>query len=1143
MKKVYRLHEGGAIESDWFSSVSPGSGIAITIKDNDTQVDELPSSIPSPFARMDLVRIALKYVNSVGLDGTTYHHKLVSEMLDVGQILFNYDTFKDDLKLLAWNKNEQINALEKSPIKEHKELAKTLKLFFNQDKHFNFNFLDNLYILKYKHKVIGGTSPTTLFFAAPFNDRKDSTDQLKVEVQFGKNNMFDEHYFPLYKREPNFIKYLYALSQRFGFSEYFGDLYEYIDKTKNKIGTIDGELSNQLNDLEDTEKEPKLTNYFASLQYLHVTGNSSNTVQVLRDMRLYKYVADPTQIEKSSGFVINSNKKVEVGDKKLSPLVLPTDRFNFKLRYTHEIWDPDKPAPVKDDLPVAERRLPHVNDQYPYLTKDDFFEDTLIKLPYDLNQSGFFTSHSRYLVPLKSMFFEYFSISRLKEENLIEIKPHTDSVDVVLNIPIKGNEEIKAVTYTKTYKVPATVSKVGGYSGISSEEGAIQDLDFGIAITPPIRNVPSIEYRVGLINMNQESPLKILFFDDQGKSIAHSFKCRRSEKGIISEYYVLKNLFDLLQVNVESSSAKNFLIPDFSYYNTGNTKFSFAIDFGTSNTHIEYKTDNVRDSKPFDINFEDLQILYTFDPANKKSLSTNIFEDLFTHELFPREINNVSNVYNFPIRTAILRNKNVDILKGTYTFNHYNIAFDFEKKEIKTHLDPKTNLKWSNYNDLSNRKQLEHYIEHILILLRNKVLLNRGDIHKTEIVWFFPSSMGASKIKALTTIWKDKVESVFGANIIAKLRSLPESVAPFYFYNNERGVASQALPIVSIDIGGGTADIVVYKQDKPKLLTSFRFAGNSIFGDGFGGSVATNGYLTKYLKSYKEKVKAGSKKLHDVLEQLINRGYSEDIINFLFNLATNKELLEKNIKVDFARELANDGQLKIVILVYFTSIFYHLINILEDAGFEKPSQILLSGNGSKAAFIADQNSMDDLALIFNILYDKVSKEEQSVKSRLIIEENPKVITAKGGLYSVETGLHELDNLMVVNIGAKKEKYPSFKPYSTLESTNKMSYQSIAEEKEIIDDIVDEINRFFKIFLELHKEINFQRKFGLDQKSIKIIESFLENENKHEFKNDILRGLEDKKKELDTDVNTVEETLFFYPLTGALNRLANSSVQQ
>ena len=50
--------------------------------------------IPSPFARMDLVRTAFRYITSHGeLEGTTIYHRLVSDCLDVAEIFFNIEEY------------------------------------------------------------------------------------------------------------------------------------------------------------------------------------------------------------------------------------------------------------------------------------------------------------------------------------------------------------------------------------------------------------------------------------------------------------------------------------------------------------------------------------------------------------------------------------------------------------------------------------------------------------------------------------------------------------------------------------------------------------------------------------------------------------------------------------------------------------------------------------------------------------------------------------------------------------------------------------------------------------------------------------------------------------------------------------------
>ena len=115
-KKVFRLHKGADI-NDWFDSSQINSKIIDNIQTDGGDGKKLPTSIPSPFARIDLVRIAFKTVADSGeLEGiikmgvvtATDNHKLISDALDIGQILFNYNRHQSNLKLVNWDKKASL---------------------------------------------------------------------------------------------------------------------------------------------------------------------------------------------------------------------------------------------------------------------------------------------------------------------------------------------------------------------------------------------------------------------------------------------------------------------------------------------------------------------------------------------------------------------------------------------------------------------------------------------------------------------------------------------------------------------------------------------------------------------------------------------------------------------------------------------------------------------------------------------------------------------------------------------------------------------------------------------------------------------------------------------------------------------------
>lgn len=96
MSKVFRLYkEGTTTYEDWNNSPAfpYNSASRDTIEDPDgaSACHEI-TSIPSPFARIDLIKAAFKEVcksgknNLSNLDGNTIFHKMVSDTLDVAEI-------------------------------------------------------------------------------------------------------------------------------------------------------------------------------------------------------------------------------------------------------------------------------------------------------------------------------------------------------------------------------------------------------------------------------------------------------------------------------------------------------------------------------------------------------------------------------------------------------------------------------------------------------------------------------------------------------------------------------------------------------------------------------------------------------------------------------------------------------------------------------------------------------------------------------------------------------------------------------------------------------------------------------------------------------------------------------------------------
>ena len=118
MSKIFRLYKEGAdTYQDWNESPAfPYTSTALgTIDDPDgaSAKNEI-TSIPSPFARIDLIKSAFKEVCRMGLDGKTIFHKMVSDALDVGEIFFNIDKYAKKVEIITWNVDSMLQELKDS---------------------------------------------------------------------------------------------------------------------------------------------------------------------------------------------------------------------------------------------------------------------------------------------------------------------------------------------------------------------------------------------------------------------------------------------------------------------------------------------------------------------------------------------------------------------------------------------------------------------------------------------------------------------------------------------------------------------------------------------------------------------------------------------------------------------------------------------------------------------------------------------------------------------------------------------------------------------------------------------------------------------------------------------------------------------
>ncbi|MCM1034882.1 MAG: hypothetical protein NC038_00025 [Paludibacter sp.] len=1071
-----------------------------SIDESNSKSTTEPTSIPSPFARMELARTAFEIAASCKTwdEVPERYKKIVSDCLDVAEIFFNYSMYSKYIEIIKWDKSN----IGKAPLKDS-ELGKAMKKFMDSDKDtYHFEDMNAIYLLNYIGdnrpnktglNIIGATSPITMFFSVD-NDLK----YVSTHIHFTNNDKpFDTSFNSLEKRDVSFIQYLATLPPKYDttqggtgtFAKHFKALHDYIQ-------TACGRLSEGV-----LEK-----NNSANYNKIEVTPGSSDFVNILG----FFIECQGSKTPQQSDFEI---KSLLVSTGKL-PLVLPIEVANAYQNCAYidanDLWR-NNHAPVRVDESLNDRILPGTNIKYPYLTVSDFFEDTIVKMPYKLNKISYFDGNAKndyeesYLLPMTPTFFKYFTTEDLR--SMISMEVSGTVVKIALQIPIRNYSKKAAVsyiTYTKTYQTNKNEANNIG-------DTVVAKLGLGIFPLVKTNDINVADYRVALFDKVGIDGVRFYNKDTELESVPEKTRRKLEEVCGIKTYVIEKRHFD--RIDIQIGDKHGYIVPLFKEQE-GSKQFRFSVDFGTTNTHIAYSIVNEKESSPFDCATPQIARLHENYNADRDIIAG--FEDNY----LPTGLGATKML--FPIRSAFAEARPIDYGDITYTLSDGNIPFRYEKVGPVEYLDIQTgdNLKWS-----ANRGRIGLYIRNIAFILHNKVLLEKGRLKDVQIRWFYPASMSTYVRTMMEQSWNKAYTDYFDANYAegsAQLTSMSESIAPYCHYINK----DEAMGIVTtIDIGGGTTDVYVSDgkknedgTDNEGMLLSFRFASNAIFGDGYNNNINNNGFVKKYRKEFEDVLKS-DEALKNAMSKIAQKGNSSELISFFFSLGT----LNKP-GVDFIQKLVEDQKFKYVFLVFYSAILYHVAHAMKAKGIDLPQTVAFSGNGSKTLQVISQSSQvqqDFVKKIFEKVYGRTYPNNQRFYLKFD-KDRPKEATANGGLEAT-TEQATAQPEQIVLLGTDNKTFVVNEKYDTINDEQK---------KAVINNVIDFIN----FIPTLNENNRFGSEYNLDVTILnKILEICKQNLSSY-----LDLGI-DKVLQLLADdrarTTNITESLFFLPIVGMLNNLA------
>ena len=1105
------------------------------------------TAIPSPFAQMDLVKNAFKRLSMhTSLNGEAMDEKLVANALDVAQLFFNYTELRNRLHIVEWNRATALGELKNSS--QHKLLGETIEMFLEQDKEaFNFDRMDRLYFLVLGNQVIGSTSPVTLFMSTP--NAMPHVFDIPVE----QNVKLFDLWRPLYMRNERFIKYIYALFTAYpDLKKLCSEVNAYLIANMKLLSAdmqdeILKEIGNPLvYDVANVEK---------ARSYLETNFDRLDEGVQALGVPFYCARAEDIQaaIARSDFMIVPSRATNE-----RLPLVLQNHlnaTFIDPFKYITGAWDDTTVIQPEDyALEPDKRVLPATTHQYPWLTDDDFFQPSLIKLDYTLDRDCFFdgnlsigsreTDDCDFVLPLKPIYFKYFDVKDLY--GTIGGRPRfelqhckngqTETVTAILRIPVQ-----KQNGYITLQRIYVSANSVDTTYDVKNNRGYFITVPFALSIFPFVRTQGLKQYNVQLVDralgMLENHHLSLSFYKNGYRNkvadadILMRNRSLKSEKRVGSSYYCLHSDFDYIGITLSDSNenltAEGVICPRWSDYIPGHEAFTFAVDFGTTNTHVETMCgSNMPEPLKITSASRDrlLATLY-----NGESI---LYDVILKQEFLPK---NIGEDYGFPQRTVLSECERLDAENADYivALGDANIPFIYEKESIGYGNRIVPNLKWST--EMANSKRVKAYLTELALLMRTKVLLENGDISKTRLVWFYPLAMKVGNIRKMGDMWAKTFREVFGVrDTETNLIQMPESVAPYYFYKSSSTFRGAASTVASIDIGGGSSDVVVFESNahQPVMLTSFRFAANVLFGDGFSDVPHgdTNPMLMKYVDYFKRLFDGDDDRygeLNGILDDITAKRKSEDINTFLFSVITNK-VVSGNDVFSYNMRLNEDEQRKIIFIYFYVALIYYVARMMKHRQIDKPRSIMFSGTGSKILDIVGSNR--DLDQLTQTVFERVYGETYDTDGLSVIMEKrePKQITCRGALMQVRDHagceqVSELNRLMDDFDSSLKYNY-------SMIDKECLTYADM-EDGDIRSRIVGEVRAFNDFFVQLCDDIRVVDRFLVDNRSLQQFREYVNKDLEHH----LLHGWNfvNKNQEDRNATDTIEDTVFFYPIIGSI----------
>lgn len=816
-----------------------------------------------------------------------------------------------------------IHLLSQSSNSSHQLLASIL----TEDlQHPSYRNISDWYLFGWHDVSLGGTSPMTMVYTNP--NIIYELEERNIDIRGFCGNRLFRDIVPLFQRGDQFKDFMYEYKESFPLPT---PLREYIN------------LSMQIDHYVLHPAPIAITSKYEVLKDSYGNPIYVNGIPILHI---------PIRVEESD-YMIIPNKDVNGNlPLVLSEFGLPGARYVSGMQ-----WNPYtfRIPHYISDIPLEERILPGTNVRYPFITIDDLLEPRIIQVSEEIDSRRFITcciGGSNYLLPVRRMYFEYFTPEDLGNSLSIEAGTPNGSVRVRLSVPVRGG----IIEFQRLY-----------------HDEDIVKLNINIAITP-FYQMKGETYHL-LCSKTRNTELHIGNTNSAILAPGITYTARYQDDKQEVGGYTIYGTWDYVAVRFNDSAVNGSLtgviMPILTNLGLLQDNCVFSIDMNDGYTTIMHKKQYEQLIRPLCVDEHAVGILCPEDGLFKSQMKRYFLKTTDRYTAYSSFRNLLRTTYDVAHNPKL----------GKFLEN-YNLSFDYD---ISPRIGAECIIRPSLHN-LCRPKDVEilcAYFEGLLFIMKQEAM-QQYNSPTFDLRVAVPSYLNTAERNILEHIWEN-----------ARQASRTDDGKETTFVSNSASLAlsthfSMALPddIVYINIDSMHTQISHCDNDG-RVRTVFIDMG---IGDLFQNVHGLYGNDDAFVR-------------HILQQYLYGNGlYSQDesqTIDFhiLYDQWSLFDVFENEHNENKKRDIMHYGQLGACAMevetVYLIGLFYYLGGYLSGMNLRQPHAVVLSGLGSKYLSQYLRNGRSIESLFDNVMRLVQGDDYEPRNTRVLFYNNPTQAISQG----------------------------------------------------------------------------------------------------------------------------------------------------